>query len=139
MNISSLQMLRQQMIQQSQRLFKTIPMKHLLFLLAVAALIFQACQGSGGDAGETSRTPVPAIEIAAANLDSLSFDVEGMTCTGCEDAVKRAVGTLDGIAGVEASHETGKTTVHFDRTIVDEKALKAGIESAGYRVTTPDQ
>lgn len=114
-------------------------MKHQLFLLAVAALIFQACQGSGADAGETSPTPVPAIEIAAANLDSASFDVEGMTCTGCEDAVKRAVGALDGIAGVEASHETGKTTVHFDRTIVDGQALKATIESAGYRVASRDE
>jgi copper chaperone CopZ len=135
MNILCLQMLRISRICKKTYLIKSLSMKQLLFLLAVAALMFQACQGSGTDAGETSRSPVPAIEIAAANLDSVSFDVEGMTCTGCEDAVKRAVGTLNGIAGVEASHETGKTTVHFDRTIVDGQALKATIESAGYRVS----
>jgi copper chaperone CopZ len=114
-------------------------MKKILLLLAVPVLLFQACQGRGEKTDGASQNPVPAIEIAEANLDSVTFDVEGMTCTGCENAVKRAVGSLDGIAGVEASHESGKTTVHFDRTLVDDKAMRSMIEAAGYRVVAADR
>jgi copper chaperone CopZ len=114
-------------------------MKKLLLLLAVPVLLLHACQGSGQKPGETTQDPVPAIEIAAGNLDSVTFDVEGMTCTGCENAVKRAVGSLDGVAGVEASHESGKTTVHFDRTLADDQAVRSMIESAGYRVIAADR
>jgi mercuric ion transport protein len=114
-------------------------MKKLLLLLTVTVLLLQACQGSGQKQGDATRDHVPVVEIAAGNLDSVTFDVEGMTCTGCENAVKRAVGRLDGVAGVEASHESGKTTVHFDRTLTDDQAMKSMIESAGYRVIEADR
>ncbi len=108
-------------------------MKQLFLLLALATAL-QACQGGADSNSETSAGETPAIAIAPENLGSISFDVEGMTCTGCESAVERSVKSMEGVAEVKASHETGKTTVQFDKTIVDAGALEASIESTGYKV-----
>jgi copper chaperone CopZ len=57
-----------------------------------------------------------------------------MTCGGCENAVKRAVGKLAGVSAVEASHKDGRVTVTFDEGLADMEAVKAKIEGLGYRV-----
>jgi copper chaperone CopZ len=108
-------------------------MKQLMFLL-LFAMAFQACQGDAGRNRESSGNNSPAIVVAPENMGAISFDVEGMTCTGCEAAVERSVKSLEGIIEVKASHETGKTTVRYDTSRIGEGELKAGIESAGYGV-----
>jgi copper chaperone len=56
-----------------------------------------------------------------------------MTCGGCENAVKRAVGKLPGVSAVEASHQEQRVTVSFDAGQVDLAAIKAKINGLGYR------
>ena len=41
---------------------------------------------------------------------ALTLPVHGMTCGGCENAVKRAVGAMPGIAEVTASHATSRSS-----------------------------
>ncbi len=60
--------------------------------------------------------------------------VTGMTCGGCENAVKRAVGQLPGVTQVEASHEQQRVQVGFDENQVGLEAIKQKIEKLGYRV-----
>ena len=60
--------------------------------------------------------------------------VTGMTCGGCENAVKRAVGKLPGVSAVEASHQEQRVTVSFDAALVSLDAVKARIEGLGYTV-----
>jgi copper chaperone CopZ len=108
-------------------------MNRYLFLL-IPVVIFQACQGDAGSRHEDQSAGKPAVVIASENLGTMNFDVEGMTCEGCEKAVERSVEGLKGIAGVKASHTTGETTIRYDKTVVDEDQLRAGIEAAGYRV-----
>ncbi|MCH7667281.1 MAG: heavy-metal-associated domain-containing protein, partial [Acidobacteria bacterium] len=43
-----------------------------------------------------------------------AFRVEGMTCGGCEVAVKRAVKKLEGVDTVAASHKAGSAEVTYD-------------------------
>lgn len=57
-----------------------------------------------------------------------------MTCGGCENAVKRAVGKLPGVSAVEASHAEQRVTVTFDAGQVDLAAITAKIDALGYRV-----
>ena len=45
---------------------------------------------------------------------TLTLPVHGMTCGGCENAVKRAVGAMTGIADVTASHRDNQVVVTFD-------------------------
>ena len=67
-------------------------------------------------------------------MDTLTLTVTGMTCGGCENAVKRALGRLDGVSDVAASHAQQSVTVTFDpgRSTLD--AVKERIAAAGYRV-----
>ena len=60
--------------------------------------------------------------------------VTGMTCGGCENAVKGAVGRLPGVTGVEASHQDGRVVVSYDAAQVDVAAIAAKITGLGYRV-----
>ena len=58
--------------------------------------------------------------------------VSGMVCGGCENRVKNALSTLDGVETVEASHETGVVTVmsnkEIERTIIEDKIDDLGFE-----------
>jgi copper ion binding protein len=65
------------------------------------------------------------------------LQVAGMTCGGCENAVKRAVGKLPGVASVEASHAAQKVTVEFDESQTTLDAIAAKITALGYQVTGP--
>ncbi len=60
--------------------------------------------------------------------------VTGMTCGGCENAVKRAVGKMAGVSAVEASHQGQRVTVSFDAAEVSLDAVKARIAALGYQV-----
>jgi len=57
-----------------------------------------------------------------------------MTCGGCENAVRRAVGRLDGVSAVEASHTQQAVTVSFDPGHVTPEAIRDRITAAGYQV-----
>jgi copper chaperone CopZ len=65
---------------------------------------------------------------------TLTLHVTGMTCGGCENAVKRAVGKLPGVASVEASHAAEQVVVEFDEGQTGPDAIKARIEALGYRI-----
>jgi copper chaperone CopZ len=60
--------------------------------------------------------------------------VTGMTCGGCENAVRRAVGRLAGVSEVTASHTEQRVIVSYDDAQVDLAAIKAKIASLGYQV-----
>lgn len=63
-----------------------------------------------------------------------TLHVTGMTCGGCENAVKRAVGKLPGVASVDASHAAEKVTVDFDEAQTNLDDIKAKITRLGYQV-----
>jgi len=64
----------------------------------------------------------------------LTLTVTGMTCGGCENAVKRAVGKLPGVASVDASHLEQRVTVNYDASQATPEAIAAKINGLGYRV-----
>ena len=49
-------------------------------------------------------------------MQTLSFDVNGMTCGGCTGSVQRALSKLDGIGHAEVSLSPGVATVVIDPT-----------------------
>ena len=66
--------------------------------------------------------------------DTLQLKVTGMTCGGCENAVKRTLQKVDGVEDVTASHSAGLVGVRFDATKVTPAVLKERIEALGYDV-----
>ncbi len=65
---------------------------------------------------------------------TLTLPVHGMTCGGCENAVKRAVGAMAGIAEVTASHRDNQVVVTFDPAVVTAGDIEAKIGKLGYSV-----
>jgi len=73
---------------------------------------------------------------AAADDDSptatSTFDIEGMTCGGCEAGVKLKVKKLDGVTSVEASYDDGTAVVTYDPEKVTPEQIIAAIGELGY-------
>ena len=66
--------------------------------------------------------------------ETLQLTVTGMTCGGCENAVRRALEQIAGVEEVTASHVANLVGVTFDTSKVTPSALKARIEALGYVV-----
>ena len=58
--------------------------------------------------------------------------VKGMSCQHCVNAITSEVGAVDGVAGVEVDLAAG--TVRVTGARLDEAALRAAIDEAGYEV-----
>ena len=67
-------------------------------------------------------------------MDHLTLTVKGMSCGGCEGAVKRALSLVDGVSNVTASHRDERVTLDYDPVRVTRDAVEKAIEKAGYRV-----
>ena len=66
--------------------------------------------------------------------EHLTLNVNGMTCGGCENAVKRAVSMLNGVSAVTASASDHRVIVDFDSAKTTRAAIEKAIENAGYQV-----
>ena len=62
-----------------------------------------------------------------------TITIEGMMCTHCEAAVKKALEALDGVKTAEVSHENGTAVVTSEDTVTDD-ALKKAVEDKEYKV-----
>ena len=64
--------------------------------------------------------------------EHITLNVHGMTCGGCENAVKRAVSMVGGVSAVTASHKDHQVTVEFDASRTARAAIEQAIQDAGY-------
>lgn len=65
-------------------------------------------------------------------MEQFEFEVDGMSCTGCEERVTNAAKQVDGVHRVEADHESGQVEITADEGT--EEAIKTAIHDAGYDV-----
>ncbi|MFT8889691.1 MAG: copper chaperone CopZ [Ethanoligenens sp.] len=63
-----------------------------------------------------------------------TLNVDGMSCSHCEHAVKTAVGALPGVGKVTVDLEGKKVAVERDPEKVTLEQIKAAIEDQGYDV-----
>lgn len=80
------------------------------------------------------KTEESAEENLSAEWVEVSLHVEGMTCEGCENAIKAGVESLDGIATVESSFEEAWTKVKYDKSTTSLADIKGKITDTGYEV-----
>ena len=66
--------------------------------------------------------------------ERLRLRVTGMTCGGCENAVRRAVAKLDGVREVTASHKDERVEVVYEEGRADRTQITKAIEAIGYTV-----
>jgi copper chaperone CopZ len=65
-------------------------------------------------------------------MQTLSFDVSGMTCGGCTGSVQRALSKLDGITDAKVSLSPGLATVVIDPARVTASQIESAISLMGY-------
>ncbi len=68
-------------------------------------------------------------------MEQVELRVTGMTCTGCEQAIQRAMARLDGVVRSVADHRAEQVRVVFDPRRTSEQAVRSCIEQAGYEVS----
>jgi copper chaperone len=65
----------------------------------------------------------------------IELTVNGMTCGGCENSVKRVLMQTAGVEAVAASHTASLVGVTFDPAKVTPAVLREKIEGLGYEVS----
>ena len=65
-------------------------------------------------------------------MQTLSFDVSGMTCGGCTGSVQRALSKIDGVSHAEVTLRPGLATVVVDAAQVTPDQLEAAITKLGF-------
>jgi copper chaperone CopZ len=66
-------------------------------------------------------------------MSSTSYSVVGMTCGHCANSVSEEVSQVPGVTHVDVDLASGGLTVTSD-TEVDDDAIQAAVEEAGYQV-----
>jgi len=111
-------------------------MKNLIVIVLLAALV-SACDsksGTGGDNKDTLKSQQES-SITPENFQKVEFKVEGMSCAGCENAIKGSMEKCAGVKVANASFTAGNTVIEYDKTKTNIDTLKKAIENDGYTVT----
>lgn len=68
-------------------------------------------------------------------MELIELAVSGMSCTGCEQRIEKALARCDGVLRNSADHKTGKVQVVFDPKKTSEQSVRSCVERAGYEVS----
>ena len=76
-----------------------------------------------------------AQPVQAAEMKTVTLDVQKMTCKFCPITVRKALEKVPGVAKATASYDTKTATVVFDPAKTNIKALTKATTDAGYPST----
>ena len=65
-------------------------------------------------------------------MQSMTFDIYGMSCGGCVGSVKRALQKVDGVSDVDVSLNPGQAIVNADVSLASAAPILAAITKLGY-------
>ena len=109
---------------------------------AIVALFAVSCKKEA--TSETKEGAITKTEIAAENLETASFSIDGMTCEiGCAKLIEGKLSGANGVSEAKVDFETKMATVKFDKTMQSIESLTKIIEKAGggdlYKVTKSEK
>jgi len=92
-----------------------------LSFFALSALLFASCKDTSKDGNietpaEGAVTDTTQVkETAAANLETTTFKIDGMTCPmGCAATIEKKLANLEGVDKAKVDFESKTATVSFD-------------------------
>ena len=89
-------------------------------LFAVAALLFVSCKNTAKEAPAEGESETPVIENTtseetAANLETTTFNIDGMTCAiGCAKVIENKLAGLEGVQEAKVDFDNKTATISFD-------------------------
>jgi mercuric ion binding protein len=108
-------------------------LKSIASLLFVS-LLFVGCKEKSSETLSNAETEAAAPkvkkEIAAANLQTASFNIKGMTCAiGCAKTIEEELNGLDGVQNATVDFEKELATVSFDKQLLNPEKLTKIVEA----------
>lgn len=65
-------------------------------------------------------------------METLNFDISGMTCGGCTSGVQRAISKLNGVTPADVTLHPGMATVTLDPLRVTAAQIATVVAKIGY-------
>jgi len=65
-------------------------------------------------------------------MATMTLTAPDIMCDGCANAIKKAVGALPGVSGVDVNINTKQVTVTHDDTIAPRTAITGALDNAGF-------
>lgn len=91
---------------------------------------FTACKPNSSEAPKTEAKPTASKEIAAANVDSTRFHIEGMTCAvGCAKTIETKLNETPGVQKAVVDFDKKEASVYFDKTQQNKTSLSKIVAS----------
>ena len=69
-------------------------------------------------------------------MQNIVFKVEGMSCSHCENRIKKAVTNLTGVSNIVVNLAEKTVTVDSNPSLISETQIRQTIEHAGYDVVS---
>ncbi len=104
--------------------------------LAIASLVFVSCKKEE-DKNLANIKPIEAAPkahkaIADENVQTASFEIEGMTCAmGCAKTIEKELSNLDGVEKATVDFDKKTATVVFDKTVLNQENLTKTVQATG--------
>jgi copper chaperone CopZ len=114
--------------------------------LAFVSILAVSCKKTANTMDATTEkenvAPKKEVVIAAENVQTASFEIQGMTCAiGCAKTIEEELGALDGVQKATVDFDSKKATVVFDKTIQNQdnltKVVEATADGKTYKVVLP--
>ena len=67
-------------------------------------------------------------------METITMNVQGMTCGGCVASVTRVLKAVPGVSDVAVTLQPGSARVTFDPARAGAAALRSAVEEAGFDV-----
>jgi len=79
-----------------------------------------------------------AAVVSSVNIQQVDLKIKGMSCTGCETTINRAVSKVDGVIKVASDYKTGDAVVQFDKLKASVDKIVDAVNATGYKVAGKD-
>lgn len=105
--------------------------------LAISGLVFVSCKKEedknlANIKNIETEAPKAHVAIAAENVQTASFEIEGMTCAmGCAKTIEKELSNLDGVEKATVDFDKKTATVVFDKTVQNSESLTKVVQETG--------
>jgi len=108
----------------------------IITTLAIAGLVLVSCKKEEdknlANIKAIETTPKEHKAIAAENVQTASFEIDGMTCAmGCAKTIEKELTNLDGVEKATVDFDKKTATVVFDKTVQNQKNLTKVVQATG--------
>ncbi|MBP1224291.1 heavy-metal-associated domain-containing protein [Flavobacterium sp. 1355] len=108
----------------------------ILIAATIAGLVFVGCKKEEDKSLQVvnaeKNTPKEHKPIAAENLQTASFTIDGMTCAvGCAKTIEEELTNLEGVDKATVDFDKKTATVTFDKTIQNPENLTKVVQKTG--------